>query len=246
MGRRLYVEGRRVTDVHFEREAGDSLRLNGAALRLAPGARVTRHRLLSDEVLLARYGGIPLFDREMSEGASAIEASRHLHRAKDRLRRVAWSTFEHQKVGGSTALAASEAALEQMRIADVDSLVDWGESPRAHAGEIEIYWREPPPRSVHWISLRTERVSADFAGFSRSEALDGRFAGAVQFYASECPDTCWVFLGRGGIGIAYCGREAIEAVRAQFEHASATGNLGDYPLSPEDVAAVLEESTLPN
>ena len=242
-GSRLYVGGSRITDALFERTSSDSLSLNGQVLRLTPWTPIVRHSRMSDGRLLAIYGGIPYFEEQMSAGASVVAASRRLERARQRLYRVAFDTYAREKESGSDEPQASHAALEALRSADTDSLIDWTASALALLGDIELYWREPTPRFATVFSLRTEAAAPDFR---RSERLDRQYVTTIHYYTCECPDTCWVFLGSGGSGTAYCGRVARQAVRAQLEHALETGDYGDYPLSPEGVKAVVENATLPN
>jgi hypothetical protein len=242
-GSRLYVGGSRITDALFERTARDSLSLNGTALQLSPWTPVIRHWHMSDGRLLAICGGTPYFEKQLSDGASVAAAANRLWRARDKLHDVAMEAYAREKESGSGEPHASDAVLEALHTADSDSLIDWTFPVLVLGGSVRFHWREAAPRFGHVFVLRTEPVAPDFR---RPESVDRKYVTAIHYYTCECPDTCWVFIEKSGSGAAYCGRMAREAVRAQLERAFKTGDYGDYPLSPQQVEAIVRNETPPN
>jgi hypothetical protein len=232
-GGRLYIAGQRVEEARMERASDGTFMLNGVAFPLAPWAWITRHEPRWPDALTA-----------------AQESVARAGRA--RLVQVAIDEYRTARQAGWDEMDASRSALSAMRDADRDCLVDWGASPGATPGAITIYWKGLAPGSQYTIELKPERVAPDFA---RTELLDKEYATVVWYYASQCPDTCWVVVRRGGTGTAYCGAAQMKLVEAQLTRAFTTGELGEYPLPHEDVEAILSvaasqaekgKSTLPN
>jgi len=235
---RLYVYGERITDAVLTLSPGDSLRVNGIAVKpLRPGPPQSRP---SDEALEALYGEVPTFRASLASGKPPWEAAKDFLRKsgalKTRIRR-AYSEALRSDMSEETALPH---VLERLLALDTDSLLNWDENIRVDGRMIRLYWRGwKGGAGADWVSFEEDR--SRYVGLPSPEArVREQIHFATTLYDRVYRDNgpCWYFITHGGTVMAR-GNHNVGIVEGQLEHARTTNEIIEGPLPKGTVARIL-------
>jgi len=234
---RLYVYGERIQHAVLTLEPGDSLRVNGIAVRpLRPGPPPP---LPTQSDWAETYGQAPMFQRLLTAGRSPEEAGREFLTQQGVLRQRIRQTYAELVESLGEETQAVERAFELLPELDTEDMLDWSQEIRVGEGCLWLSWkgrsgfeRVPLGRDVP----HEHRGAPTPEWVERGKRL---FATTVFERMSKWAGPCWYFITHGGTTLL-CGENEIGGAADQIQHARETGEVVEGPLPERTVILVLQ------